>query len=267
MQINLLGPMVVLGKTGPCYLRSRQVGALLAVLALSSGETRSPAALEQEFWPDQELKNTRNALHATVSRLRRFLAEVGTKGEGVTLHSSGGRYRLDVPPGCVDALTFRSLVRQAETTLPSHPLQSLEYFEAGLALWSGPALDDVASCTELRAEKVRLDELRLTALEGVAEARLRLGHTRRVVGDLRHLVEIHGDRERLTELLMLALYRSGQQTEALDAFDRLRSRLNTEFGMYPSRSLRTIQQAILEQDRTLDLAVAFGQATVSATRQ
>ena len=256
MFVSVLGPLTVTTRSSQHVVSSRQVGSLLALLALSSGESVSTSYLLEEFWPDQSLKNARNALHANISRLRRFLSEIDAEHSGVTVQSHAGRYRLRIPTECVDALRFRSLVHEADSLAADYPDRAARLYEAGLALWQGSALEDLGDLTALRAEKARLDELRLAALESLAEARLHLGEVRRVVTDLRHLVEIHGDREQLSLLLMLALYRSGQQIEALDVFNRVRTRLRIDFGVDPSRSLRDAQQAILAQDRRLDLGVA-----------
>ncbi len=254
MEINVLGPLTVHSGGRSHHSCSRQVGSLLALLALSAGESLSSDYLLDELWPDQDLKNARNALHANMSRLRRFLADVGGGDDDVRLESASGRYRLVVPRSNVDALRFRQLVAEADRLLEKEPTEALERYEEALALWFGAALADLGDLTAVRAERARLEELRVGALESVAEARLRLGSAHHVVTDLRFLVEVHPDRERLSQLLMVALYRTGQQTEALQVFDRVRSRLKREFGVDPSRPLRHTQHAILVHDPRLALA-------------
>lgn len=257
MEINLLGPLTVTvdGRGHQCC--ARQAASLLAMFALSARESISSDYLTDELWPEQSLKNARNALHANLSRLRRFLADIGS--DAALLQSTSGRYVLNVSREDVDALRFRDLVRRADSLLDVDAAAALSTYDTALALWFGPALVDVADLTAVRAERARLDELRLGAQESRAEAQLQLGYARHVVTDLRYLVEIHPDRERMSQLLMVALYRTGQQTQALDVFDRVRARLRGEFGVDPSHPLRHTQRAILVHDPRLALtAPAWG---------
>jgi DNA-binding SARP family transcriptional activator len=252
MEINLLGPLTVTVDGRRPHCGSRPAASLLALFALSACESITSDYLTDQLWPDQVLKNARNALHANLSRVRRFLVQVGLDAD--LLQSTAGRYVLNVPRDNVDALRFRALVRQADRLLETDAAVALSTYEAALGLWFGSSLADIADLTAVRAERARLDELRLGALESMADAQLRLGYAHHVVTDLRYLVEIHPDRERMSQLLMVALYRTGQQTEALNVFDRIRARLQGEFGVDPSHPLRHTQHAILVHDPRLALS-------------
>ncbi|MFS0702747.1 BTAD domain-containing putative transcriptional regulator [Cellulomonas sp. 179-A 4D5 NHS] len=235
-----------------CSISSRQVRTLLALLALSPGRVLSTDWLVAALWDEATIANSRNALQATVTRLRRHLR--GFSGTLPLLRTSYGGYVLDVTPLDVDAFQFTAMLDRASALRHEEPTEALRLTHAALALWRGPALEGVNDLSALRAEQARLEEGHVGALEMSAELRLELGDTRTVLNDLRHLVEIHADRERLGELLMVALYRNGQQSEALDVFNRIRVRLRHELGIDPGRGLRYLQQAILSQDPTLELS-------------
>ena len=250
MLINVLGPMSLHAGEETCAISSRQVRTLLAVLALSPGRVLSTDWLVAALWDDEAVGNSRNALQAAVTRLRRQLKGFG--GTLPLLRTSYGGYVLDVAPLDVDAFQFGAMVERAQTLRQDDPAEALRLTHAALALWRGPALEGVSDLAALRAEQARLEEGRIGALEMSVELRLDLMDARTVLHDLRHLVEIHTDRERLGELLMVALYRNGQQREALDVFNRIRQRLRQEFGIDPGRGLRLLQSAILSQDPTLE---------------
>lgn len=177
----------------------------------------------------------------------------GTTGEVLLTRESG--YLLAVRPEQVDALRFERLVEEGRDALSaSEPERAAEALAAGLALWRGPALADVAGGSLARPEAVRLEELRLAALEDRIEADLAVGR-REVVGELEQLVARHPLRERLWGQLMVALYRSGRQADALRAFQRARDVLVEELGIEPGSELRRLEAAVLAQDPALDFHV------------
>lgn len=232
-------------------MKSSQVRTVMALLALSAGRAVSTSVLIDELWPEVPVQNARNALQASLTRLRRMLA-VAAADDAVLVRTVPGGYVLDIPRSSVDAHAFSLLVDQAADISESNRSEALAMLQGALALWRGPSLADVIGGPQLRAEQVRLDEMRLAAMESVAELRLKLGVFRPVVSELKRLVEIHPERERFSELLMLALYRGGQQAEALAVFGNARARLSRELGLEPGRDLRRMQQAILSQDARLD---------------
>lgn len=253
MEIKLLGWVEIHhdGKTVP--VMSRQARTLLALLALAPGRAVSTDRLIDQLWPESELANARNALQATVTRLRRALrAGMGDAGrEDQLLRTVDGGYLLDICAADVDAFDFTAAISTAEAIGQSDPARGARMITSAVQVWRGPALDGVSDAPELRAERVRLEEHRTTALELLAGMRLSAGELRSAICDLSHLVEIHQEREHLNELLMMALYLDGRQTEALDVFRRVRNRLRHELGVEPSLRLRHMHQAILTHDPKL----------------
>ena len=174
-----------------------------------------------------------------VSQLRRALGD-GGNGDAVEILTRGRGYELRVAPDEVDAARFERLVADGAA-------------REALALWRGPALADVADEPFAAAEIRRLEELRLTALAQAIDAELADGRHRELVGELEGLVAEHPLSEGLHGQLMLALYRSGRQAEALEAYRRARATLVEQIGVEPGPQLRRLHEAVLRQDAWLDL--------------
>src|SRR5262249_15021707 len=184
-----------------------------------------------------------------VSQLRRGL------GEGL-LVTEGSGYRLSVEPGALDVDRFEELLAEGRTALDRGDAEAAAgLLRESLELWRGTPLADVAFEPFAQAEIARLDDRRLVALEERIEADLALGRHDDLVGELEALVAKNPLRERLRAQLMLALYRSGRQSEALAAYQDARSTLVEELGIEPSRPLRELHQAVLNQEPSLDLPV------------
>ena len=173
------------------------------------------------------------ALQKYVSELRKTLA-------ASVLHTTTVGYRLDVDDDAVDARRFERLVDDRR-------------YDEALALWRGDVLSDLSDAAFAVPERARLDELRLFGSEARFDEQLSAGRHAEIVAELTELAETHRLRERLTAQLMLALYRSGRQVEALRAFDRHRRQLAEEVGVEPAVELRELEGAILRHDRSLDL--------------
>jgi SARP family transcriptional regulator, regulator of embCAB operon len=254
LNIDFLGPLAVSSAGRRSDVGSRKVRTVLAILALSPGVPIPFHLLVDELWADKPMGNARNALQANIARLRKILtnarAAEGADGDEV-IHTVSSGYLLDVPPESVDAHRFRTLADLGAARVESSPREAIVLLEQALRLWRGPALFDVLDGERCRAEAARLDERRLTAREDLIAARLANAEERSVVPELKQLVAEHPERERLSEQLMLALYRTGRQTEALNVFHYIRSWLGDELGLEPGRSLRSLYQAILAQDVVL----------------
>ncbi|WP_265443664.1 AfsR/SARP family transcriptional regulator [Flexivirga meconopsidis] len=252
MKINLLGWVSLRDDGVGVPLVSRQARTLLALLALEPGRSLSADYLVDQLWSDAELGNARNALQANITRLRRALrAGLGTERGDALLQTVEGGYRLALRPEEVDVFAFVGELREAEMLGRGDPVRATHLIDTALARWQGSALDGVSDAPALRAERVRLTERRTTALELQAGLRLEAGDVRSAIADLTHLVEMHHERENLNELLMMALYLDGRQTEALDVFRRVRNRLRNELGVDPSHRLNHLHQAILSHDPKL----------------
>jgi CheY-like chemotaxis protein len=188
-----------------------------------------------------------------VSNLRRVLEPERPRGTPASLIvTSGSGYVLRAGPGAIDAHQFVRLADQGRRALEDDDgeLASELLTRAG-ALWRGPALADVLDAPFAQAEAARLDEMRLACAEDRIDAELSLGHHNTVVPELEERVSRHPMRERLRAQLMLALYRSGRQADALEAYRTARQVLNDELGLQPGASLRALEQAVLRQDPDL----------------
>ena len=158
--------------------------------------------------------------------------------------------------GELDVERFSTLLEEGRRSVAEGKAeQAVATLELALGLWRGRPLADVAYANFAQNEVARLDELHLTAIEELVDARIAFGRHGEVVGELERLVATHPLRERLRASLLLALYRSGRQAEALDAYQGARTILVEELGIEPTRSLRELHQAILNQDPALDLPV------------
>jgi SARP family transcriptional regulator, regulator of embCAB operon len=248
MFISLLGVIIASEGGQETSVRSNPARTLLAVLALSSGEVVATDQLIDELWGERPLGNVRNALHVNVVRLRRFLDSVGPGRGGRLVHTSSHGYLLALPPECVDAKVFEVRADRAVGLLSSSPVEAVAELRAALGLWRGAALLDAGEGLRCRAAAARLDERRLEVRKRLIEFRLDRGADDGLVSDLKQLRTEHPTDERLSELLMVGLYRTGRQGEALAVFQSVRSWLHAELGVEPGPGLRRVQQAILAQE-------------------
>jgi class 3 adenylate cyclase len=201
------------------------------------------------IWSDRPPESGATALQVRVSQLRKSLERHGSSSN---LETRPPGYVLSVDPDEVDVRRFERLVGEGRAALADQEAQrAAAILSEALTLWRGPALADVAYESFAQPEIARLEELRLTALEERLEADLACGRHEELVGELEALVALHPLRERPRRQLMLALYRSGRQAEALDAYRGARRALVEELGLEPSEELRQLEQAILRQDPVL----------------
>jgi DNA-binding SARP family transcriptional activator len=255
MDFRILGPIEVIDGDRPLALGGTRQRALLGMLLLHAGELVSSDRLIEELWPGERREDASGALHVAVSRLRKAL-EPGRPagGAGRVLVTRRPGYQLRVDPERLDATRFEQLLREGRGALAGCDARlARAKLDEALSLWRGTPLADLAYESFCQAEVARLKELRVAALEERIAADLALGRHAELVGEVRGLVKEEPLRERLRGQLMLALYRSGRQAEALDAFAEARHTLVEELGIEPSREVRDLHQAILEQDPGLDL--------------
>jgi DNA-binding SARP family transcriptional activator len=245
VEFRVLGPLQVLVDGGELELRRPKQRALLALLLLRVGEVVSADRLVEELWAGKPPKTAVGSLQNLVSGLRKQL------GAGsIQTHAPG--YRLVLDPEQVDLNRFERLVSRAGETEEAQRRASL--LREALALWRGPALADLALEPFAQIEIVRLEERRTAAREDLLDAELELGRHAQLVGELEALVSEHPLRERLRGQLMLALYRSGRQAEALEAYRLARETLVEELGIEPASELQQLEQSILRHDKALDPA-------------
>jgi predicted ATPase/DNA-binding SARP family transcriptional activator len=216
---------------------------LLGMLVAHRNAVVSTDRLVAALWADPP-DGAAATLQSYISRLRRFV-ELG--GERTSLQNRAPGYVLEVPDDLVDAGRFERGLADGQALLDPDPHAALGHIEAALAEWRGAAFAEFADAEWIRPEAIRLDELWVVATEARIEAELRIGHPERVVGLLEALLVDHPLRERFAAQLMLALYRSGRQVEALRAAHDFGIRLRGEFGIEPSAALRDLESAILEE--------------------
>ena len=220
---------------------------MLAALLLRSGEVVPVEELIDAVWGDDPPASAAHSLQAYVSRLRQALPP----GD-VTLERIGRGYRLAVADTQLDRARFESLLEQAvsASTAGAHS-RAAELASDALRLWTGTPLAGLPLHGAARAEVERLEELRLAGLETRIEADLALGRHAQLVAELRPLVEANLYRERLVSQLMLALYRSGRQAEAVAAYERARRALDNDLGLQPSEDLQRLSGEIVRQEAQL----------------
>src|SRR5450631_1892551 len=248
MQVRLFGELEAVAEGVPVPVRGAKQRALLALLALQRGRPVSADRLIDVLWGDGQASNPANALQAQIGQLRR------TFGAAAILTSEAG-YALAVGSDDVDVVRLGQLVAEGRRLAGDGEaaLASAALGEA-LGLRRGEPLAEFADAGFADAERAHLDELTLVAVEARAGADLMLGRHGDLAGELEAQCRQHPLRERLWELLILALYRAGRQAEALRAYTEVRERLAGELGIDPGPALRELQGRILAQDPSLALA-------------
>ena len=250
MEVRLFGELEALDGGVPVPVRGAKQRALLALLALQRGRPVSADRLIDLLWGDGQAANPANALQAQIGQLRR------TFGAAAIVTTEAG-YAFAAGPDEVDVVRFEQLVAKGRRLAADGELApaSAALGEA-LGLRRGEPLAEFTSAGFFDAERAHLDELTLVAIESRAGADLGLGRHGELAGELEALCREHPLRERLWELLILALYRSGRQAEALRAYTEIRDRLVDELGIDPGPALRELQARILAQDPSLGPASA-----------
>ncbi len=219
-----------------------------ALLLLHANEVVSRDRLIDALWPDRAPGTAGHSLDVQVSRLRKVF-----EPEELLVTRSGG-YVLELEPEQIDVHRFRRLLAEGRAAnAAGNPHAALQALEDALALWKGPALADLQYESFARPEIDRLEELRLVTTEERIDAELVLGRHETLIAELEALTAKHPLRERLRGHLMLALYRSGRQAEALRVYSDLRRQFVEELGIEPGTGLRDLEQAILRQDPSLVL--------------
>lgn len=264
MWLWVLGELRVLrDDLSPVEIRGPRARSLLVLLALHADRPVTVDTLINGLYGSRPPGDALNALHSQVSRLRRELRKADRR-ELVESHAAG--YRLAADPQDIDAHRFERLAAHGRRELAAGDHgRAAELLREALALWSGPALAGLDGAPFARAQAVRLDELRLAALEDRAEADLALGRHRELVTELRQLVADHPLRERPHGQLMRALHGCGRRAEALAVFQELRRTLADELGNDPSDELCAVQLAVLRGDASLTPAAPPVPASLSAS--
>src|SRR6266540_371912 len=241
---RLLGPLEVAEAGERLALPAGQPRALLARLLLDANRALSADVLVDSIWGEAPPPSARKVLQAYVSQLRKVLG-----GDRIETHAAG--YVVRVRPPELDLARFEALTEAAQTA--AEPARRSSLLADALSLWRGPPLAEFRDEPFAAVAARRLGDLRISALEQRVEADLELGRHERVVPELEALVAQEPLRERPRSQLMVALYRSGRQAEALACYRDARRRIVEELGVEPSNGLQEVERAILRQDPALDL--------------
>ena len=256
MEFQILGPLEVRHEGTQLALGSAKQRALLAILLVHANELVPSDRLIEELWPKPP-ETAANTLQVYVGRLRKALEPERTRGApGELLLTRAPGYMLRVEPDALDADRFERLLSEGRTAGEAHDhVTAARKLHEALELWRGPALADFCYDPFAQAEIARLEELRLDAIEERIEADLALGKAADLAGQLEALIRQHPLRERLRGQLMLALYRSGRQADALEVYRQTSETLDEELGLTPSRPLQRLQTAILRQEPALEVSI------------
>jgi predicted ATPase/DNA-binding SARP family transcriptional activator len=244
MEFRILGPFEMAGIDGIVDLRGAKRRGLLACLVVHAGQPLSTERLVEELWGESGSQGAARTVQTYVSQLRRLLHD-----QAASLVTGPGGYVLEVDPAHVDASRFeRAITAAGAEPDPPHRLAMLD---EALELWRGPPLREFAGAAWADREATRLEALHLQALQRRSDTLLDLDRTEDAAAELEPLVRAYPLDERFWAQLMLALYRSGRQADALAAYQEARRRLVDELGIEPGPRLAELERRILDHDPTL----------------
>ncbi|MEU5425303.1 AfsR/SARP family transcriptional regulator [Streptomyces olivoreticuli] len=255
MRYEILGPLRVTDGTKSMSISAHKVEIVLSVLLIRADQVVSPEQLMAEIWGEDLPRRATAGLHVYISQLRKFLKTLGAVGNPVETRAPG--YVLRKGDDEIDAHVFLQLVDRGRAFLREERHDEAAcHFEQALALWRGPTLGygekgPAVGGPIIDGFSTWLTETRLESQEMLAECRLRLGRHREAVGMLYALTAENPMREVFHRQLMLALYRSERQADALKVYQTVRRTLKDELGLEPGRPLQDLQRAILAGDKCL----------------
>jgi DNA-binding SARP family transcriptional activator len=250
IEFRILGPVEAARDGHVVALGGVRPRAVLALLVLHAGRTVSRDRLVDELWGEVPPATARNVLHNAVADLRRALED--DPAQPTLLETRAPGYVLHAPPGSVDLHRFESLLAAGREALEhGDSLEAHDRLSRALACWRGDPLADMTFEPWATPVIRRLEELRMIALEALMDARLALGGAGELVAELENLADEHPLREGFRCQLLLALYRSGRQVEALESAREWRRKLVHELGLEPGPRVRDLEQRILRQDEEL----------------
>jgi len=248
LEFRILGPLEVVGSAGPVHLGGPKQRATLAILLLNANRVVSIDRIADQLYAGRAPVTAATQVHRQISELRRVL------GPDARLETRSPGYVLRIAAEQLDLKRFERLTEEAGRALARGEAETAFALQRkALALWRGPVLGDLDQEPFAQIAIGRLEEILLAALELRVDAELALGRHRELVGELEELSSQHPFHEPFAARLMLALYRSGRQADALDVYRQARKRLVDGFGIEPARELRELERAILNQDGCLDV--------------
>ncbi|MFI0422941.1 hypothetical protein C1I98_33955 [Spongiactinospora gelatinilytica] len=250
LQFAILGPLDVRRGGQTIVVNAAKQRVILAALLLSANRVVMADDLMERLWHDRFPRDARASLQTHLARLRRVLGD--GHGSCQSIHTSPGGYFIEVAADDLDLLRYRDLLDQASRAETVGDLAGeARLLREALGLWRGPALADIASDSLVRDEVPQLTEEWFRALHRRFDVELTLGNHAEIVATLRRLVLKHPLRERLCGQLMIALFRCGQQVEALKVYDSVSAVLRQEYGLDVGDELHDLHQAVLTRDPVL----------------
>lgn len=255
LTFGILGPLRADEKGRPVPLGPFKQRIVLALLLCHANRIVPVSTLSDALWDGDPPRTAHKNIQVYVSALRKLLGSDrhGDRTAGVDLRFSPPGYELGVGPDQLDALRFRALARSGRAAARTGDnAGAVDLLERALRLWRGPVLADLVSVPVVAAEAERLDEQHLGTYEDWVEVKLALGQHTDLIDGIDDMARRHPFRERVRHAQMLALYRSGRQTEALAQFDAMRQLLARDLGLRPSPVLTRLYESILSGDPGLD---------------
>lgn len=252
VEIKLLGPLEVCEDSVSVRIPGEKLRAVIAVLALSPGRPVPRHDLIDELWGEEPPRNAENSLHGHIARLRRVLATRSGKPDlREVIETSPSGYALIGSGIEVDAVRFEELVQRAESLGDGKPEEAAALLTEATKLWRGPALVDTGQGDMCRMAYSRLQQTWITASEKLFDIRLQLNQHVSILSELEQMHAMYPFHERFCGQLITALYRSGRQADALDAYSQMCERLSHSLGLDPGRDLQSKFYGILRQDPAL----------------
>ena len=243
VEFRVLGPVEALVDRREVPLGGPRQRALLGLLLLQPGRTVAADQLIDSIWASEPPEGAGTTIRSYVSKLRSAL------GTAAPIRGNSSGYSIEVAPDAIDAALFDQLVRKADEQLRQGAARAAdEQLSHALSMWRGRPFGELSEDGPLRVEADRLEELRLHAIEQRLEAELTLGRPAEIIDELEAAVAQYPYREHLWRLLMLALYHSGRQADALAAYRRARTMLDEQLGIDPSGDLQALEAQILRQE-------------------
>lgn len=257
MKIGFLGPLMVLDEKGvnrvPTAPKERQ---LLALLLFHAGQLVTKDLAIEELWGGNPPRSAAQTLQTYVLHIRRTLRPAARPSRQIIITRDQG-YTCDLGDAVVDINNFHQEVRSGRSAVAAgDDRRASARFHSALHLWRGRILEDIRTGPLLSRYALSLEESRLVSIEELVDAELRLGRHQQALGALSALAAAHPTHENLHARLMLALYRSGRQAQALKAFESLRGTLHEELGIDPSQTVTRLHRAILALDPEIDAPMA-----------
>jgi DNA-binding SARP family transcriptional activator len=259
VRYEILGPIRIADGDRFSFIGARKVEILLAVLLARADQVVTTDQLIGEIWGEEIPRRAIAVIHVYISQIRKFLSSARRSESPIVTRPPGYLLRLEADE--LDCRSFQQLVNQGRNhTREQRPELAAKRFESALALWRGPVFGDLSDGPILGSFATWLTEARLECIEMLIDTQLTLGRHRELIGRLYSLTTEHPLREVFYRQLMLALYRSERQADALSVYQSARRTLNDELGIEPCRPLRDLQRAILMADDQLDLAPRSAEA-------